>query len=249
LLFPISVLVLIIAVAQGGCEGDSGRKANPIAISFNQPTKPYATDFPLAESPISENNVWINGEVAGLDWTNVHTAAGLAFGTQSGSGAFNDSIAVLAGSWRPDQTVTATVHSVNQQGGNVFEEVELLLRFQLTAHSARGYEVNFRALNDRESYSEVVRWNGPLGNFSYLVKNHGQKFGITDGSVIKASIVGSLITVFINDVLVAEVVDNVYKDGSPGLGFFAAHASGVNRDYGFKRYTATDGTNTMQGSS
>ena len=207
------------------------------------------TTFPLIENPISEGNVWINGGKDGLDWTNVHTTTGLAIGTQSGSGAFNDSIAILAGSWGPDQTVTATVHSLNQQGGNVFEEVELLLRFKITAHSARGYEVNFRALNDKESYSEVVRWNGPLGNFSYLVKNHGQKFGITDGSVIKASIVGSVITVYINDVVVSEVVDNIYADGSPGMGFFAAHASGVNRDFGFMRYTATDGMNPMQGSS
>ena len=248
-MFAISVLFLVIAVAQAGCERDSGRTSSPIAFSFNQPPKPYVTTFPSIESPISENNVWVNGGVAGLDWTNVHTTAGLAFGTQNGSGAFNDSIAVLSGSWGPDQTVTATVHSVNQQSGNVFEEVELLLRFQITAHSARGYEVNFRALNDKESYSEVVRWNGPLGNFSYLVKNHGQKFGITDGSVIKASIVGNLITVFINDVVVSEVVDNVYASGSPGMGFFAAHAGGVNRDFGFMRYTATDGTNTMQGSS
>ncbi len=245
-MFVISFLFLLITVAQTSCEVDSGKKSNATVLSFKQPAKPYVTNFPSIESPISENNVWINGEVAGLDWTNVHTTTGLAFGTQIGSGAFNDSIAVLAGSWGPDQTVTATVHSVNQQGGNVFEEVELLLRFQIAAHSARGYEVNFRALNDKESYSEVVRWNGPLGNFSYLVKNHGQKFGISDGSVIKASIVGSIITVFINDVVVSEVVDNVYADGSPGMGFFVAHASGVNQDYGFMRYTATDGTNTTQ---
>jgi hypothetical protein len=170
----------------------------------------------------------------------------LAFGTQTASGKFNDSIAVLGGPWRADQTVTATVHTVNQQAGKVFEEVEILLRFQITAHSARGYEINFRALNSGDSYSEVVRWNGPLGNFTYLVKNGGPKFGITDGSVVKASIIGNVIAVYINDVQVSQVVDNAYTDGSPGMGFFLMGARDTNSDYGFTSYTATDGTKTMQ---
>jgi len=243
----IRLLFVSIITFLAACDSGTGSKS--ITAPATQPRKPYTTTFSLTENPISENNVWTNGGVTGIDWTDVRTTPGLAFGTQSGSGAYNDSIAILAGVWGPDQTVTATVHSVNQQGGKVFEEVEILLRFRVSAHSARGYEINFRALNDKESYSEVVRWNGPLGNFSYLVKNHGQKFGITDGSVIKASIIGNVITVFINDVEVSRVMDNVYADGSPGMGFFAANASGVNRDYGFMRYTATDGTNTIQVSS
>ena len=224
---------------------DSGTGSKSITASATQPAKPYATTFPLTENPISENHVWTNGGVTGIDWTDVRTILGLAFGTQSGSGVYNDSIAILAGVWGPDQTVIATVHTDNQQGGNVFEEVEILLRFRVSAHSARGYEINFRALNSSESYSEVVRWNGPLANFSYLAKNRGQKFGITDGSVVKASIIRDVIRVFINGVQVSEVVDDTYTDGNPGMGFFT-NTRGVNSNYGFTRFTATDGMTVAQ---
>lgn len=227
-------LLLISVVAfLAACESGSTSGSVPPA----EPAHPIS----LAENRISESNVWISGGLTGLDWMNVRTTPRLAFGTQQGSGAFNDSIAVLGGFWEPDQIVTATVHTVNQQGGNVIEEVEILLRFKVTPHSARGYEINFRALNSSESYSEVVRWNGRLGNFTYLVMNRGQKFGITDGSVVKASITGNVITVYINDVQVSQVEDNTYKDGSPGMGFYLANASGVNSDFAFTHYTATGG--------
>ena len=69
--------------------------------------------------------MWANGGVTGLDWMNVRTVPGLAFGTQAGNTLppYNDSIAVLAGPWGANQTVTATVHAVNQQGPPAFEEV------------------------------------------------------------------------------------------------------------------------------
>lgn len=205
-----------------------------------QPPHTYTTNFPLNEDPISENKVWINGGDTGLDWTNIQTRNGLAFGTQTGSWAYNDSIAVLDGSWGPNQSVTATVHTVNQQGENVIEEVEILLRFMISPHSARGYEINFRTVSSQASYSEVVRWNGPLGDFTYLSKNKGLEFGITNGTTVKASIIGNVIRVFINGVQRIQVTDNSVVDGNPGIGFFLANAHGVNGDFGFTSYAASD---------
>src|SRR6267154_1724242 len=101
----------------------------------------YSTTFPLTENPISEGGIWTNGKAVGIDWSNVRTTAGLAFGTQTGFDGLNDSIAVLHGTWRPNQTATATVHTVNQQSGGVFEEVELLLRFTIAGDNATGYEL------------------------------------------------------------------------------------------------------------
>src|SRR5512135_3464606 len=43
---------------------------------------PYSTNFTRAENPISESGAWANGEADGLDWANVRTIPGFAFGTE-----------------------------------------------------------------------------------------------------------------------------------------------------------------------
>jgi hypothetical protein len=199
-----------------------------------------STNFPLTENPISEGGKWITGKAFGLDWSDVATQPGLAFGTQTGSGGYNDSLAILNGNWSADQSGTATVHSVNQVGGNVFEEVEILLRFAIGAHSARGYEINFRSLNSTESYTQIVRWNGPLGSFTLLDARGGSSYGIRDGDTVKATIVGNTITSYINGVAKLSVTDSTFSTGSPGMGFYLQGASGVNGNYGFTSYTASD---------
>src|SRR3977135_3307741 len=45
----------------------------------------YTTTFPLNETPISEGNEWINGKAVGLNWADVHTTRGMAFGTEPGN--------------------------------------------------------------------------------------------------------------------------------------------------------------------
>jgi len=236
------LLVIWVMAFMAACDSRSSTES----ASIPRTPRIYTTSFPLTEDPISENKLWINGGETGLDWTNVRTIPGLAFGTQTGSGGFSDSIAILSGAWGPDQTVTATVHTVNQRTGSVFEEVEMLLRFRIAAHVARGYEVNFRALNSGESYSEVVRWNGSLGNFTYLAKRNGPQFGISEGSIVTASIRRNVITVYLNGVQINQVVDNAFQDGNPGIGFFLDHAKGTNADYGFSSFTATDGMTVAQ---
>jgi len=207
-----------------------------IAVS---PSVNYVTAFPIVEMPISEGNRWLNGRAYGADWNDVSTTPGLAFGTQPGTGRFDDSVAVLRGSWGPDQSLTAIVHAVTPKGGGVYEEVELLLRWSLSPHSAKGYEINFRALNSSESYAEIVRWNGPKGNFTYLVQRRGLAYGIKDGDIVAATVEGILITSYINGVAVAWARDSTYAAGSPGIGFYLQGASGVNRDYGFTSFSAS----------
>src|SRR5438445_9350941 len=148
--------------------------------------KSYTTHFLLAENPISEGGNWTNGGIAGLDWTSVRTASGLAFGTESGSGGYDDSTAVLAGTWNADQMAQAVVHSVNQKANPTYEEVELRLRTTVTNHSITGYEINFRCRSDASRYVQIVRWNGPPGSFTYVSTTTGP--GIHDGDVLKASI-------------------------------------------------------------
>ena len=133
----------------------------------------------------------------------------------------------------------ATVHTVNQTD-SLFEEVELRLRSSISAHSNTGYEINFRCSKTNNAYSQIVRWNGPLGNFTYLWNNGGSQYGVKNGDVVKATIVGNVITTYINGVQIATVTDNTFKTGNPGMGFYLQGGSGVSRDYGFTNFTASD---------
>jgi chitodextrinase len=202
----------------------------------------YATAFPLNENPIFENGNWTNGKTNGLDWANVQAVGGIAFGTQSGSGGYDDSTAILTGTWGPNQTAKATVHSQNQTGA-VYEEVELRLRSSISAHSITGYEINFRCLNGG-GYTQIVRWNGALGSFTYVNQNgNGNYHGIKDGDVVSASIAGNLIIAYVNGIEVIRGSDSTYSTGNPGMGFFLqGGTSGLNGDFGFSSFSATDGS-------
>ncbi len=200
----------------------------------------YSTTFPLTENPISESAQWTNGLAVGLDWSNVRTTPGLAFGTQTGSTNYNDSIAVLKGAWTADQSATATVHTVNQQSGNTFEEVELLLRFTVTAHSARGYEFNYSCRHDGSQYLQIVRWNGPFNNWTLLDSRTGP--GLNNGDQIKATVSGSTLTTYINNVAAYSVTDTAITSGNPGIGFYLqGGTSALTADYGLTNYTANGG--------
>ena len=234
-----TILAIALNLQLVGCaySGNAPPESPPHATQRN-----YTTEFPLVENPISEGGTWINGGTAGLDWTNVQTTSGLAFGTESGSGGYDDSTAVLAGTWNADQMAQAVVHSVNQKANPTYEEVELRLRTTVTNHSITGYEINFRCTSDASRYVQIVRWNGPPGSFTYVSTTAGP--GIRDGDVIKASIIGSTITAYINNKRVLQGTDRTYTSGSPGIGFFLQGATGVNGDYGFTSFTATDSFTT-----
>lgn len=199
----------------------------------------YTTKFNASENPISESGNWINGQTAGLDWANVRTAAGLSYGTESGRSGYDDSTALLKGNWGPDQAAQATVHTVNQKE-DTYEEVELRLRSSLSPHRATGYEINFRCLKTAKAYAQIVRWDGSLDRFKYLANGSGPQFGVLEGDVVKATIVKNVITAYINNVKVLQAKDRVFKNGSPGMGFFLQGTSGANSDFGFTSFSATD---------
>jgi hypothetical protein len=204
----------------------------------------YTTNFPLAEDPISERGIRINGQTAGLDWASVRTTPGLALGTESGEvttapGKYDDSTALLTGAWGPNQTAQATVHTVNRND-KIYEEVELRLRSTLTPHRATGYEINFRCSKTAKAYTQIVRWNGPLGGFTYVKTGDGSQYGVANGDAIKATIVGNVITAYINGVRVLHGTDSTYSSGSPGIGFYIEGTTGVNGNYGFTSFAATD---------
>jgi hypothetical protein len=213
----------------------------PIAAGSARTHGTYSTNFPLSEDPISEGGMWINGRTGGLDWANVRTSRGFAFGTESGTVDYDDSTALLTGTWGPNQTVQATVRTSNQND-KIYEEVELRVRSALSAHRATGYEILFRCSKTAHAYTQIVRWNGPLGSFTILKDARGPQFGVATGDVVKATIVGNVITAYINGAQVLQATDDTYTDGNPGMGFYLQGATGMNGDYGFTGFTATDGS-------
>ncbi len=215
----------------GGANGGAGDAAGRV----------YTTKFPLTENPISEGGNWIDGQAVGLDWHDVSTTPGLAIGHQSGS-SYTDGTALLTGNWGPTQTVEAVVHAVNPKEP-CYQEVEMRLRSSLTAHSCTGYEISFKATKSASAYLIIVRWNGKVGDFTYLANVTGAQYGIAEGDTVKATIAGNVITAYINGMAVGTATDSTYTTGSPGMGFNLETGDpaclGTNADYGFTSFTAT----------
>jgi hypothetical protein len=227
------LLALAAALTVAGCSGRSQGElpAAPVTSATAPHATTYTTTFPLKEDPISEAGRWIGGKTVGIDWGDVATTRGFAFG-RAGPMEYADSVALLAGNWGPNQTVEAVVNR-----GHVFRapEVSLRLRSSLAAHRCTGYEVSSSLRADDTAYLIVVRWNGPLADFTYLLNVTGKQYGVTTGDVVKATIVGGVITAYKNGVQMGQARDATFQTGQPGFGF----NEGKNGDYGFTRVTVT----------
>src|SRR5690242_15733893 len=212
----------------------AGLAASGCAASFAPPTPVaggrYSTRFAGRESPLSEGGVWSH---RGIHWSKVQKKDGLAYGTQSGSGGYDDSYAYLVGLTADHQGEAVVQVSPTLRGEP--HEALLLLRWADSLTSARGYECLFSFEGD----VDVVRWNGPYGEFTSIGQEDvrlGRK--LASGDVLRARIVGARITCFVNDVPVAHATDATWRDGGPGIGFFRREA-GENVDIAFSSYTAT----------
>ena len=217
------------------------------------PVRSYSTRFELDEDPISEGGIWLNGRKDAVDWIDVITKDGVAYGavsrmgvaerraeqghgspTDEGSvpeGDYDDPAAVLAGAWGRNQYVKAKVFSRNQTE-EYFQEVEIRLRSAIAPHLCTGYEVFWRCLKTENGYAEIVRWNGKIGDFTSLKRNVGLQYGVKDGDLVEASIVGNVLRGFINGVEVISATDDAFDAGGPGIGFNFG-VGNTNVDHGF----------------
>jgi len=196
----------------------------------------YTTNFTATENPLSEGGKWTNGGAVGVDWQNVQTTTGspnTAYSTGICNG-YNDCIAILSG-YPATQSAQATVFRQAGYTPPSTHEVELLLRFKVTSHSARGYEMDFWFGG---SELEFVRWNGPIGDFTVLTSTGPGPGGLVTGDVIKAQITGSTITAYKNGNVIATCTDNTFSDGNPGMGFFV-RPGGTLKNFCYSSFTAT----------
>jgi len=223
------------------------------------PKKPavrsYRTEFRGNETPISEGGIWMNGRKDGVDWCDILMRDGLAYGEVSRNqlaerraeqaalgagiegapvGDYDDPTAVLTGKWGPNQYGRARVFTKNQTD-KYFQEVQIRLRHNMKPKSCSGYEVFWRCLDSEAGYAEIVRWNGPVGGWKSLAKLVGKQYGIKDGDLIEASIVGNVITGYLNGVKSISVVDDQIKTGAPGIGFNFGVGT-TNADHGMRAF-------------
>jgi hypothetical protein len=205
------------------------------AVPADEPKskRSYSTHFELDENPISEDGKWSNGRKDGIDWYNVITKNGVAYGDVT-KGDYTDPTALLKGEWGKNQKVKARVFSRNQTA-KYCQEVEIRLRSTLSPHRCTGYEVFWRCLKTDKAYVQIVRWNGKLGDWTSLKKHSGAQYGVKDGDVVEATIVGNVIKGFINGVEVISVTDNTFGEGNPGMGFNYGVGE-TNGDFGFTHY-------------
>ena len=154
----------------------------------------YSTNFTATENPLSESGKWVDGKASGA-WNNPLSAAGKAYASvRSGltGSRYDDSIAHLSSSFidfNPNQYAQATVFRASGYSPSGSHEVELLLRFQIAPNNARGYEILWGVTG----YLAIVRWNGPLGDYTPLLENYKSRTGAVEGDVLRAEITGTTI--------------------------------------------------------
>lgn len=218
----------------GPCQCQAGEICLPVAVSTYQAstmaqlqaliaadaakqigvTSSYQTNFPLAENPILEGGRWQNN---GKDWNNVQTVKGKAMGTILVPVGYADSYAYAAG-YGNDHTVEATIFEDGAATYSDSHECGLHLRKSDSAHVSQGYECNF----PYGGGPQIVRWNGAIGDFG-LVATTGPGYAspFVTGDIIKASILGPTITLWVNGAQVLQGTDATFATGNPGFGFFA----------------------------
>jgi hypothetical protein len=218
----------------------------------------YSTSFagPSVEQPIRQGSIWRNGQADGVLWSDVNAGKGRAFGAPTNmsggtNGQYADPTAILTGTWSASQRVTATASCLNNVSDKItYPEVELRLRFSLSAHSATGYEISWRCADSNNpnslnsSYVLVARWNGGLGDFTLLVGTIAGG-GVVDGDTVSAEMIGNTLTFYRNGMPQGTVTDSTFATGNPGIGFnyvaaddFASGAPNVN--FGFTHFVATE---------
>ena len=207
--------------------------------------------LPLMKIPSQKGACGLTAEMREFDWANILTTNGLAHGeslplfvrekrVEQGDeidtpvGDYNDPTAILTGSWGRNQHAKGRIFS-RHQTPEYYHEVELRLRSSLNPHGIPGYEVFFRCLKGEGGYAEIVRWEGPLGSFTSLCRKNGPEFGVADGDLIEATIIGNVIRGYINGREVTRAVDDAYATGNPGIGFNYGGES-TYKDHGFTYY-------------
>lgn len=213
----------------------------------------YTTNFVGSESPISESGAWLNGQTDGTDWQDCAKGGGRGYGLQTASGAlFKDSSACLKGTWSAIHEAVGTVSFTIAEAlaDTCSCEVEIFLQRRISPGVNSGYELTWRVGTDVDSYHALVRWNGPLGNFTPIFSEFGTaSFGVDPADTVRGTVSKSggntTVTAYKNSIAVPGMTvteATTLADGAPGMGFFLhpeiGGCDGSQPTFGFSSYTA-----------
>jgi hypothetical protein len=244
-----AILLICAAFLLGGCREKSG--VNGTGTKGTRSARSYSTTFRQTENPLSENGIWIEGHAAGASlWGNVQTVSGTAYGVDEPT-EYGDPSAILAGTWGPTQTATATVKINRTPTNKCCHEVELRLRTTISDRSITGYEA-YCSVMPTERYCHIARWNGPNGSYWNFEAQSSAAF-VKDGDVMKATVTGTnptIITLYINGVQTLQATDTgaagggfgaygPWTTGNPGIGFFDNYDSDW-KSFGLSFFSVTD---------
>jgi hypothetical protein len=196
------------------------------------PTSGYSTAFPGTENPLSEGGRWVQGGDVGLDWNNTQSTPGLGFGTTVVPSGYADNVSHLTG-FSANHYAQGTIFRTGSFPA--VHEIELLLRFSISANVARGYEI----LWNTSGNFGIARWNGGAGSF---VDAEGSGSGAgpgtpAHGDVLRAEMNGTTLTIYKNGTLVYTQTGMTYwTDGNPGMGFFTR--DGTMSNFGWSAFSA-----------
>ena len=76
-----------------------------------------------------------------------------------------------------------------------------------------------------------------------LKETRGSKYGVKDGDVVKATMIGKILSVHINGVQMIQISDDRFPNGNPGVGYYLEGATGMIGDFGFSKFMASDRSN------
>lgn len=213
-------------MAASACGGSAdGGSAAP---DSNAPA--YSTSFGFVETPISEGGRWLRNRAN--PWTDVVTANGRAFGTNGRNDTFDDSYAYLSG-FPPNVAASAVVFRDAALNIDITHEVELLFRVADSHLSVRGYECLFAHFGS----VQIWRWNDRFGDFTLLGEARFPRELVT-GDVVSASMAGDTIVCHVNDEIVVQASDGMWRDGQPGIGFFT-RPGGNSAHFACEAYSVT----------
>ena len=183
-----------------------------------------------------EDGHWRHGGLHGLDWQNVQTSGGHAFGTSVSNG-YNDCVACRDNINNNKHVARGVVYKDASYSPPGNPEVELVVGVTIGSHTIRLYEW----LIAWNGNMQIVRWDGPIGHFNFSLPVSGPGPGpLVDGDRVELRYDATrttdvVLTCYKNGVLVATAHDTTagrILSGNPGLSFYAL--SGTNE--GMRRY-------------
>lgn len=208
-----------------------------ITVSGSEEPLSFSTTFSGGdENPLSEGGDWAR---AANDWQSVRVQSGVAKPTAFNETTTDDNYSLCQAFAPDDADVVATVFL---QNGVSDAEFEILLRMSDDADSAAGYEFLYNA----NASVQLVRWEGPLGQFDTSVATFTESVRSTlqNGDQLRATAVGSTISGYwrrpsssMTWTLIVQGTDSTFATGKSGIGFFIHEANAALADIGFTDFS------------